>query len=77
MVGMTRLAFDDMHTNAHRGEVQQRTYRPPLAVLAGDPLGHFEFGSTVILVCSRESGALDSLIVGETVRMGQRIGRLA
>jgi phosphatidylserine decarboxylase len=74
MVGATRVAFDDLHTNARRRELQRRTYDPPIAVRAGDPLGHFEFGSTVILVCSRESGALDRLDVGGMVRMGQRLG---
>jgi phosphatidylserine decarboxylase len=74
MVGMTRLVFDDLHTNARRREVQRRTYDPAIPVRAGDPLGHFEFGSTVIVVCSPESGALEPLAVDETVRMGQRLG---
>lgn len=76
MVGMTRLAFDDLHTNARRREVRRRSYAPPLRVRAGGPLGHFEFGSTVIVVCSPEGGALDPLAVGQTVRMGERIGRV-
>ena len=75
MVGMTRIVFDDLHTNARRRDVQRRSYDPPLSVRAGDPLGHFEFGSTVIVVCSRDGGALDPLVVGQKVRMGQRIGR--
>jgi phosphatidylserine decarboxylase len=74
MVGTTRVAFDDLHTNARRREVQRRTYDPPLPVRAGGALGHFEFGSTVILVCSREAGAIDPLVEGEGVRMGQRLG---
>ena len=76
MVGTTRVAFDDLHTNARRRDVQRRTYDPPVAVRAGGPLGHFEFGSTVIVVCSGEAGALEPLAVGERVRMGQRVGRL-
>ena len=76
MVGMTRLVFDDLHTNARRREVQRRTYDPPVPVRAGGPLGHFEFGSTVIVVCSRDSGALDPLAVGQSVRMGQRVGTI-
>lgn len=77
MVGMTRLAFDDeLHTNARRREVQQRRYDPPIAVEAGGPLGHFEFGSTVVLVCSREAGTIDPLALGATVRMGERLGSL-
>jgi len=76
MVGTTRVAFDDLHTNARRREVQRRTYDPPVPVRAGGPLGHFEFGSTVIVVCSRQVGALDPLTEGESVRMGQRMGRV-
>jgi phosphatidylserine decarboxylase len=77
MVGTTRVAFDDLHTNARRREVQRRTYDPPLPVRAGGPLGHFEFGSTVVVVCGRDVGALDPLAVGETVRMGRPVGKLA
>src|SRR5215210_756179 len=76
MVGTTRVAFDDLHTNARRREVQRRSYDPPIPVRAGGPLGHFEFGSTVIVVCSRDAGALDPIEVGATVRMGQRLGRI-
>ncbi|WP_306521354.1 archaetidylserine decarboxylase [Gemmatimonas sp.] len=76
MVGMTRLSFDDLHTNARRGEVQRRRYAPPIALHAGDQLGHFEFGSTVVLVCSRDAGVIEPLTPGEPVTMGQRIGAL-
>ena len=77
MVGMTRLAFDDLHTNARRREVQRRTYDPPLPVEAGGPLGHFEFGSTVILLGSPELGTLAELPERQPVRVGQPIGRFA
>ena len=77
MVGMTRLVFDDLHTNARRGRLERRAYAPPVPVRAGGPLGHFEFGSTVIVVCSPGSGALDPLAVGQVVRMGERVGRVA
>ena len=76
MVGTTRVAFDDLHTNARRREVQRRAYDPPIPVRAGDALGHFEFGSTVIVVCSRDAGAIDPLATGATVRMGRRLGPL-
>jgi phosphatidylserine decarboxylase len=76
MVGMTRLVFDDLHTNAKRREIQQRAYNPPVPVRAGDQLGHFEFGSTAILVCSPLAGEIDAVSVGESVRMGGRVGQL-
>jgi phosphatidylserine decarboxylase len=75
MVGTTRVAFDDLHTNARRRIVQRRGYAPSIPMRAGDLLGHFVFGSTVIVVCSRYAGAIDPLAEGETVRMGQRLGR--
>lgn len=74
MVGMTRLAFDDLHTNAQRGVVERRAYAPGLPVAPGDELGLFEFGSTVVLVCSPDAGIIDSLHIGDTVRVGQRLG---
>lgn len=77
MVGMTRVAFDDLHTNARRREVQHRTYDPPIPVRAGGPLGHFEFGSTIILLCSSDCGTIEPLPERYAVRMGQRIGTLA
>ena len=75
MVGTTRVAFDDLHTNAQRRIVQRRGYEPAIPMRAGDLLGHFEFGSTVIVVCSRYAGEIDPLAEGDTVRMGQRLGR--
>ena len=77
MVGTTRVAFDDLHTNARRRAVERRTYDPPIQVEAGGALGHFEFGSTVILVCSPDAGAIAPLESGETVRMGQWLGPVA
>lgn len=77
MVGMTRLVFDDLHTNARRREVHRRHYDPAIALRAGDQLGHFEFGSTVVLVCTPDAGVIEPLTLGATVRMGQRIGALA
>ena len=76
MVGTTRVAFDDLHTNARRRVVERRRYEPPVPMRAGEQLGHFEFGSTVIVVCSRFAGAIDPLAEGEPVRMGQRLGRI-
>ncbi|MDJ0929137.1 MAG: archaetidylserine decarboxylase [Gammaproteobacteria bacterium] len=44
----------------------------------GDELGHFNLGSTVILLLPPDTIQLDAgLRDGETVRVGQRLGRLA
>ena len=76
MVGMTRLVFDDLHTNARRRDIQARRYDPPVHMQVGDELGHFEFGSTVVLVCSPDAGTIEPLQLGAPVRLGQRIGAL-
>jgi phosphatidylserine decarboxylase len=77
MGGKTRVVFDDIHTHARRACVDLRRYAPPIHLLAGGPLGHFEFGSTVVLVCSQKCGALSCLPVGSAVRMGQAVGQLS
>lgn len=76
MVGMTRVAFDDLHTNARRRQLQQRRYDPGIPVRAGDPLGHFEFGSTVVLACTPDCGVIEEMQLGQVVQMGERIGEL-
>jgi phosphatidylserine decarboxylase len=77
MVGMTRVVFDDVHTNARRRQLETRTYQPPVKLEAGARLGHFEFGSTVILCCARSCGTLEPLPPGTPLRVGQRVGDLA
>lgn len=76
MVGMTRLVMDDLHTNARRRQVDTRTYTPGHALEAGQQLAHFEFGSTVVLLCCPQAGMLETLEVGTSVKMGQKIGAL-
>ncbi|MBL0938327.1 MAG: phosphatidylserine decarboxylase [Gemmatimonadaceae bacterium] len=77
MVGMTRLTFDDLHTNARRRVVDARDYATPVPMSKGQQLGHFEFGSTVVLVCSPDFGHIAPLTVGAPVRLGQPMGTLA
>lgn len=77
MVGMTRVVFDDLHTNAKRRSVDARVYQPGKPVEAGGPLDHFEFGSTVILACSANCGRMEELTIGSSVQVGQRLGPLA
>lgn len=49
----------------------------PLALAAGDELGRFNLGSTVVVVFPRGTVEwLDTLAAGQTVRMGQAIGRI-
>ncbi len=74
MVGMTRLTFDDLHTNARRRHIDTRRYDPPVALEKGQQIGHFEFGSTVVLVCSPDFGRIAPLTIGTSVQLGQTLG---
>lgn len=74
MVGMTRLTFDDLHTNARRRHIDARRYDPPVAIEKGQQIGHFEFGSTVVLVCSPDFGRIAPLTIGTSVQLGQALG---
>lgn len=47
-------------------------YRPA----AGDELGRFRMGSTVIVLVPPGTGRLDPLAPGQVLRMGERIGKL-
>jgi phosphatidylserine decarboxylase len=76
MVGMTRLAFDDLHTNVRRGRLTCRDYDPPVAAVAGQEMGHFEFGSTVIMIYDRRCGTLHGLPPEWAVRVGEAVGRI-
>ncbi|MBI2375888.1 MAG: phosphatidylserine decarboxylase [Deltaproteobacteria bacterium] len=74
-VGRIRTTYDEsLTTNAGKDELERRTYQTARALGRGDPLGVFEFGSTVVLVLAR-GAELDELEVGSGIHMGQAIGR--
>ncbi|MDX1563076.1 MAG: archaetidylserine decarboxylase [Gammaproteobacteria bacterium] len=78
MVGALNVA--SLTTVAH-GEIQSGASRllddEPLALARGDELGRFNLGSTIVLLLPRDRvDWLDSLTAGQTVAMGQAIGRL-
>jgi phosphatidylserine decarboxylase len=74
-VGHITVAYDDIRTNQGGAEVVRHDAPSPRRVQAGDELGMFHFGSTVVLVFPPNVVELDALSVGERVRMGQKIGR--
>jgi phosphatidylserine decarboxylase len=76
-VGSIRLAFHPVRTNGV-GRARPRTWS--LAGIGGKrgaELGRFEFGSSIVLLLSAAAGALDPLVRGTRVRLGDPIGRLA
>jgi len=61
------------------GEPTRWVYDPETApsLGKGDPLGHFNLGSTIVLVFPRDRATLDaSLTPGSTLAVGERIGSL-
>jgi phosphatidylserine decarboxylase len=74
IVGGIRLAFEPNYgsNQPDRATTERFVYHQPIALKAGDPLGHFEFGSTAILVWERGLGE-PSLEQGMALRVGQAL----
>lgn len=77
-VGRMTLAFNDMATNGGFRRREDLVLPSPVEVEAGDELGMFNLGSTVVLVVGTSDFRFaDGLEVGTPVRMGQRLGSAA
>jgi len=77
MVGSVRLAFDELCTNvADATPVTRRLERNPPAFARGEEWGHFEFGSTIVLLAPPGGPRIEPRPVGTPVRLGEAIGRL-
>jgi phosphatidylserine decarboxylase len=78
LVGKVRVAFDDLSTGEANAP-RRRDYGDrdlALALAKGEEWGRFEFGSTLVLVGSRDAWELDPGEPGTPVRLGRRIGTL-
>jgi len=75
-VGSIRLAGLPVRTN--RGApARVRTWTGlDLPVRRGEEMGHFELGSTLVVLLDRAAGTLDVLPSGARVRVGDGVGRL-
>jgi phosphatidylserine decarboxylase len=75
MVGKVKVDFDSLTTNVAGGTASEREYSEREVPLArGEQWGRFEFGSTLVLVGTRESVALEPGQPGTPVRLGEAIG---
>ena len=75
MVGSVRLSFDGLRTNRPQAEAVDRelgSMGPKFA--RGEEWGHFEFGSTIVLLIPPGLYRLDPKPVGTRLRLGQAIG---
>lgn len=61
IVGGIRLAFEPSYGSnlPARATTERYVYDQPIQLQAGDPLGHFEFGSTAVLVWDRALGVAE------------------
>jgi phosphatidylserine decarboxylase len=77
MVGAVRVTFNDLRTNVPGGRRVERIYADPAPQFAkGEEWGHFEFGSTIVMLAAPGLVTLDDHPPGTRLRLGERIGRL-
>jgi len=77
MVGSVRLAFDELCTNAPAGMPVTRRFDARAPTFArGQEWGHFEFGSTIVMLTPPEGPTIDPRPVGTALRLGEAIGRV-
>jgi phosphatidylserine decarboxylase len=78
LVGKIRLSFDDLTSHRRGASPTQRDYPSPgVSLERGAEWGHFEFGSTLVLIGAADALELDVRPLGTVLRQGERIGRLA
>eukprot|EP00123_Amoebidium_parasiticum_P011845 comp20935_c0_seq1/m.27962 comp20935_c0_seq1/g.27962 ORF comp20935_c0_seq1/g.27962 comp20935_c0_seq1/m.27962 type:complete len:383 (-) comp20935_c0_seq1:128-1276(-) len=78
-VGSMVLKFDkDVVTNRSGvyadGECYEREYDPPVGLHAGDEVGMFRMGSTIVLVAEVPDSFTFDVVPGQRVAVGQAIG---
>jgi phosphatidylserine decarboxylase len=78
MVGKVKVRFDALETNRPGAFLERRTYGADRArsFAKGEEWGHFEFGSTLVLLCEPGAVELHARPPGATLRLGERIGTL-
>lgn len=75
-VGSIELAYDDVRSDKLVRSGLSTDYATPMPVAAGDEVGRFNMGSTVILLAESGLVEFDNGLIGSAVQLGQRIGRM-
>ncbi len=79
LVSSIQTVWGGVHTPPYARSVQHRHFDDPNSapsLKAGEEMGRFNMGSTVIILFPADGPGLDPLVPGQTVRWGQRIGQL-
>ncbi len=74
-VGRIRVVFDPIVTNTSGEAVPSRIVAPPHPLQRGGEIGHFEMGSTVVLLFPPGTAEW-TVNAGDAVRVGERIARI-
>ncbi|MDA8443427.1 MAG: archaetidylserine decarboxylase [Peptococcaceae bacterium] len=75
IVGSIKVNYAEFATSRSVSKITRWAPKQQLSVVKGEEIGHFEFGSTVILLFQHQRVKLQ-VVAGERVRCGQAIGRL-
>jgi phosphatidylserine decarboxylase len=77
-VGRITLSYRDIRTNRVFRRLVETLFGPDerVPIRAGDELGAFHLGSTIILLFQKGAVTFDRFEPGSKIRMGARIGRL-
>jgi phosphatidylserine decarboxylase len=76
MVGKIQVTFDSVTTNGPPPDTTTRTYDPPIPLRKGQEWGRFLFGSTIVLLATKNALRLDAAPEGTKLKLGERIGTL-
>lgn len=76
-VGSVRLTFAEMRTNVAGAPPERRDFGARAPFFArGEEWGHFEFGSTIVLLTPSQGPSIEPRPPGTPVRLGEAIGRI-
>lgn len=77
MVGSVRLTFDDLTTNVLGARPERRDFSADEAPFfaRGEEWGHFEFGSTLVMLTPPDDFEIDPRPIGRALTLGEIIGR--
>ena len=76
-VGKIVLGFSDLTSNTPGGQPRMEDWsHAPIHLKQGDYLGHFCFGSTLVVVMDPAMGTLSPQPMGDGLKLGDSIGKL-
>ena len=76
MVGSVRLAFDDLRTNVSGARPERRDLADRAPTFArGEQWGHFEFGSTIVMLTPPGHFEINPQPIGRALTLGEVIGQ--